>query len=70
MHVRAHTHTHVLKTNIVLFVFPSLQLTAVHNQMHSKGGYEHSSHVPAEATPSGKEVITIVSPLLLLLGGH
>lgn len=32
--------------------------------MHSKGGYEHSSHVPAEATPSGKEVITIVSSVI------
>ena len=36
--------------------------------MHSKGGYEHSSHVPSEATPSGKEVITIVSSAVAVTG--
>jgi len=37
-------------------ILSPLQLTTVHNQMHSKGGYDHSSHVPAEATPSGHSV--------------
>ena len=57
----------VLSFNIldnILFHYSSLQLTAVHNQMHSKGGYDNSSHVPAEATPSGKDVITIVSSVV------
>ena len=33
--------------------------------MHSKGGYEHSVHVPAEATPSGQDISTLVSLLKL-----
>ncbi|XP_065886301.1 CDC42 small effector protein 2-A-like [Dysidea avara] len=36
--------------------FGSADLTTVHNQMHSKGGYDHSSHVPAEATPLGHNI--------------
>ena len=50
---------------VLYFSFSSLQLTAVHNQMHSKGGYDHSSHVPAEATPSGNKVITFVSSVVV-----
>lgn len=36
--------------------------------MHSKGGYEHGSHVPAEATPSGQDVVPIVSSLAIVVG--
>lgn len=52
----------VLYDNVICdIVLLLLQLTAVHNQMHSKGGYEHKSHVPTEATPSGQPVSLIVS---------
>ena len=46
---------------MLYIVYCSLQLTAVHNQMHSKGGYDNSSHVPVEATPSGQNVSLFVS---------
>ena len=59
LHV-CYTHTRTYTHN-----FPLLQLTAIRDQMHSKGGYEHSVHVPAEATPSGQDISTLVSLLKL-----
>ena len=57
-----HCNTH----HVTLF---PLQLTTVHNQMHSKGGYDHSSHVPVEATPSGHDIsIRVVSYDIIKLG--
>ena len=53
--------------NMFIYNFSLLQLTAVCDQMHSKGGYEHGMHVPAEATPSGQDITTLVSLFKLCL---